>query len=412
MDPRARSRHLFGAAPLAASLVALGAAAACRRSATPPTADPPSPDCWLQREGYGPRGAVAVQAQTVASGLEVPWGIAFLPDGDWLVTERPGRVRRLREGRLSPSPVATVPRVASAEGGLMGIALHPDFARNRAFFLYASVEKPSGLVNQVQRWTLAPDGASAALDRVLVDDIPGAKYHDGGRLKIGPDGMLYVATGDATAPDRAQDLRSPSGKLLRLTPEGEIPAGNPFAGSSVFLLGIRNCEGFDWLDPRTLYVADHGPSGELGRTGHDEVNVARAGDNLGWPTIYGCEARTGLVTPSLSWEEAVPPGGAAVYTGEAIPEWRGSLLLGTLRSKHLHRVVFDPSVLRRVASHEVYFLGDPPQGLGRLREVVMGPDQELYVTTSNCDGRGRCPPEGDRILRITSAARPAAGPSP
>jgi glucose/arabinose dehydrogenase len=411
MDPQGRSRRLYGAALLAASLVALGAAAVYRRSAMP-AAGPPSPDCGFQRRGFGPRGAVPVQAQTVASDLEVPWGIAFLPDGDWLVTERPGRVRRLREGRLSPSPVATIPQVASAEGGLMGIALHPEFARNRAFFLYASVEKPHGLVNQLQRWVLSSDGASATLERVLVDDIPGARYHDGGRLRMGPDGMLYVATGDATARDRAQDLRSLSGKLLRFTPEGEVPADNPFAGSPVLLLGIRNCEAFDWRDPRTLYVADHGPSGELGRTGHDEVSAARAGENLGWPAIFGCEARTGFVTPSLSWEEAVPPGGAAVYTGEAIPEWRGSLLLGTLRSKHLHRVAFDPSDPRRVASHEVYFLGDPPEGLGRLREVVMGPDRELYVTTSNCDGRGRCPPGKDRILRITSPARPAAGPSP
>ncbi len=121
------------------------------------------------------------------------------------------------------------------------------------------------------------------------------------------------------------------------------------------------------------------------------MSLARAGDNLGWPKIYGCEAAPGKVTPLLTWEEAVPPGGAAIYTGTAIPEWRGSLLIGTLRSKHLHRVELDPDNPRRVRRHEVYFQGDPPSGFGRLREAIMGPDGELYVTTSNCDDRGICP---------------------
>jgi glucose/arabinose dehydrogenase len=211
--------------------------------------------------------------------------------------------------------------------------------------------------------------------------------------------MLYVGTGDARDPDRSQDPQDPAGKLLRLTPDGAIPEDNPVAGSPAVLTGIRNTQGWDWpdaADAGTIWLTDHGPSGELGRRGHDEVSVARPGDNLGWPTIYGCEAAAGLVTPGLTWEEAAPPGGAAVYTGSAIPEWQGSLLIGTLGAEHLHRVVIEDG---RVVRHEGYFAGG--DGFGRLRDVVMGPDGELYVTTSNCDGRGDCPPEGDRILRIT-----------
>jgi glucose/arabinose dehydrogenase len=148
-------------------------------------------------------------------------------------------------------------------------------------------------------------------------------------------------------------------------------------------------------------VTDHGPSGDTGRSGHDEVSIAVAGQNLGWPTIYSCEAKEGLVSASLTWDEAAPPGGAAIYRGDLISEWKGKLIIGTLRSEHLHVVELDPANPRRVAKHEVYFQGEPPAGHGRLREVIMGPDGALYVTTSNCDSRGDCPDDKDKILRIT-----------
>jgi glucose/arabinose dehydrogenase len=131
------------------------------------------------------------------------------------------------------------------------------------------------------------------------------------------------------------------------------------------------------------------------------VTVTRKGENLGWPTLYGCGTQGDLVTPGLTSVTAMPPGGGAIYTGSAIPEWQGSFLVGTLGSRHLHRVAFDGENPRKVAAHEVYFQGDPPNGHGRLREVIMGPDGHLYVTTSNCDGRGTCPADKDRILRIS-----------
>ncbi|HEY3445023.1 MAG TPA: PQQ-dependent sugar dehydrogenase [Myxococcales bacterium] len=381
--------------------------AACQCAATPPPAFAEGRvdgGCLLVREGDGPDGTVPVRAQTVVSGLEVPWALAFLPGGGFLVSERPGRVRLFRNGRLQEAPVIRFPPAGTAEGGLMGLALHPDFAANRFLYLYRTTVSGAGeKANAVERWKLSEDLGSASLDRVIVDRIDAALYHDGGRIRFGPDGMLYVGTGDATEPERAQDPSSLNGKLLRLTPEGEAPTDNPFPASPVYLSGIRNTEGFDWKEPSLLYLVDHGPSGELGgRTGHDEVNLAKPGDNLGWPRIWGCQRGPGMVSPLVTWDKAVPPGGAALYSGDSIPEWRGSLMVGVLGAKHLHRVVFDPLHPERVVGHEVYFRGEPPKGLGRLREVVMGPDGALYVTTSNCDGRGICPKEKDKVVRVVA----------
>ena len=357
-----------------------------------------APDCVLvEDKDPGPLGDVPINVNVVAEGLEVPWGIAWLPGGDALVTERPGRIRLLHHGTLQPTPVATVEIGDTQEGGLLGIAAHPDFATNHQFYVYATHSGDKGRRNQVERWRLSEDHASATFDRVIFGGIAAGRYHNGGRLHFGPDGMLYVGTGDAHDADTAQNPNTPSGKLLRLTPEGEVPRDNPLPGNPAFLFGVRNTEGFDWKDRDTLYVTDHGPTWDTLRWGHDEVSMAHKGDNLGWPTVYSCESAPGLVTPSLTWKQAVPPGGAALYTGTAIPEWKGSLLIGTLRSEHLHRVVFSPDHPRQVVLHEVYL----DKTWGRLREVIMGPDGHLYVTTSNCDGRGECGARKDVILRIS-----------
>lgn len=395
------------------SLLALSlliAVAGCNPQASAPSppdasarADGPVPRdeaaCVEVSAGFGPSGTVPVEAEPVASGLTVPWGLAFLPNGDLLVTERPGRLRLVRNGHLLATPVATVETGSSAEGGLLGLALHPDVAQNGLVYLYVTAAGAGGTTNRVELWRLSADRTQAQRVRVVFDGLAAARYHNGGRLRFGPDGMLYVGTGDAREPRLSRDARHPNGALLRLRPDGTVPADNPTPGSPVFLSGIRNTQGWDWPDAgdaSTVWITDHGPSGELGRRGHDEVTVARAGDNLGWPEVSGCERAQDLTAPVLTWKQAAPPGGAAVYTGTAIPEWRGSLLVGTLGSEHLHRVHIENG---RLVAHEGYFAGE----LGRLRETVMGPDGHLYITTSNCDGRGTCPPEGDQILRVVPA---------
>lgn len=393
------------------------ALAACKRSgAIPPDPIPPGSDggdaglpdasvtvdggprsasCELVPEGgWGPQGSVPIRVEVVARGLEVPWGIAWLPGGDLLFTERPGRVRRLRaDGTLEPTPIATVPALSSGEGGLLGLAVAPDFATSRTFFLYVTTDAEGRNRNRVERWVLPVDGSAARLERVILDDIPSARFHDGGRLRFGPDGFLYVATGDAGDPERSRDLSTPAGKLLRVTRDGAAPEDNPHAGSPVYLSGLRNLQGFDWLPDGTLVVADHGPSGELGRRAHDEVSLARAGDDLGWPQQDACSPVEGTVLPLLAFETAAPPGGLAVYTGSSISEWNGSVIVATLGSRHLHRVQLANGALTK---HEVYLQDQ----FGRLREAVMGPDGHLYLTTSNCDGRGSCGSDKDRILRV------------
>ena len=223
--------------------------------------------------------------------------------------------------------------------------------------------------------------------------IPAGNVHDGGRIHFGPDGHLYIATGDIRNSSLSQNLSSKAGKLLRVTADGAIPSGNPFGNSPVYMLGIRNVQGFDWINSSAIILADHGPTGDTGRTGADEISIARAGSNLGWPGIYRCEEASNRVTPILTWRQSVPPGGLVYYRGSMFPEWHGSAFIATLRSKHLHRVKLDGTTL---SSHETLL----SNSFGRLREVVEAPDGSILVATSNCDGRGSCPRSKDAILRL------------
>lgn len=372
---------------------------ACTRAApdsvTPGETDPQDSAglpfaCTYVDEQWGPAGDVDVDVQVVAQGLATPWGLDWLPDGRMLLTERDGRISVVDEGVVTP--VGTVDVTRSGEGGLLGLAVQDA----TTFFVYATVDG-GGLRNQVQRWTLSGD--QATFDAVIIDNIAARQFHNGGRLRL-HDGHLYIGTGDAGLPSRSQDPDDLAGKILRVLPDGAPVADNPDPGSPVYISGVRNTQGFDWVADGRMVVTDHGPSGlpaEDGRTDHDEVSLASAGDNLGWPTIYACEEAAGLVTPSITFGDAMPPGGAALYTGTEIPEWQGDLLIGVMGfsagTPHLHRLRLADN--GNVVISEVYLSGT----YGRLREVVMGPDGGLYVTTSNCDGRGDCG-DGDRILRV------------
>jgi glucose/arabinose dehydrogenase len=356
---------------------------------------PDDPGCQKVSFGFGPAGQLELEAEVVATGLDVPWAIAFVDADTFFVTERPGRVRLVEQGELVGSPVLTLDVHQGGEAGLLGLALSPGFADDRLLYLYRTLSaQGNASENVVERYLVDEDLRGATLDRVILDGIPAFNLHDGGRIRFGPDGMLYITTGDARVPERSQDLESLGGKLLRVTPDGDVPADNPFDGSPVFVLGVRNSQGFDWIEDDVLVLVDHGPSGEVQlRTGHDELNVVRAGDNLGWPDLYACEAGGGLVAPRLTWVSALPPGGASIYRGENA-ELSGSIFIAALGARQLQRVVLDEDEL--VSEHEVYLQGVH----GRLREATTAPDGSLFFTTSNCDGRGACPEERDVILRI------------
>lgn len=287
-------------------VVGLGWLLSCVNPIPRPTiAQGRSESCRLVEEGFGPKGQVPIKVETMLRGLEAPWALAFISERDLLVTERPGRLRLIEDWKLVAEPVTTVAASDTSEGGLLGVTLHPDFGRKRWFYLYRTVEHDDPF-NRVERWRLSDDARVAEFDRVVVEKIPAATYHNGGRIRFGPDQMLYVASGDARDPDSSQDVTSLAGKLLRLTANGAPAPRNPFARSPVFLLGLRNLQAFDWLGDSKLALADHGPSGEMLRFGHHEVSVASAGDNLGWPSIYGCESHPDLVSPLITWEEALP----------------------------------------------------------------------------------------------------------
>jgi glucose/arabinose dehydrogenase len=364
-----------------------------RASTAPPTPTPtPTPSPRI-----GP--AVVENVQLIAAGLEAPWAMALAPDGRLFVTERPGRVRIARlGGGLDPEPWARVPARANpdAERGLLGLALDPDFARSGFVYLYYSYAGPGGAT--LNRLVRMHDANGAGTDEtILLDNIPGSANHDGGRIAFGPDGKLYVATGDGEQQARAQDPRSLGGKILRLEKDGTVPADNPTPGSAVYSLGHRNVQGLAFQpDTGVLYETEHGPSGLFPACCQDEVNRIEAGANYGWPIVTGKPGDQRFRDP-IAWSgntDTWAPSGAA-FASVAGP-LRGSFLFATLRGQHLHRVVLTPDG-RGVAFEERLVAGQ----YGRLRDVYEISTGEFLVLTSNRDGRGRPAPDDDRILLVT-----------
>jgi aldose sugar dehydrogenase len=340
--------------------------------------------------------------ETVAGKLVVPWAIAFSPDGRIFVTERVGRIRVIEDGKLRESPWAELNVDASGgEDGLMGIALAPNFAKTGAVYVVGTFSTDKHLINRVIRLTDRRGSGSDPV--VIIDNIPGARIHAGDAIAFGPDGMLYVATGDVREPNNAQDLKSVAGKILRYRPDGTIPPDNPFPGSPVFALGVRNVQGLAWHpESHELFATDHGPSGfsnEGFRTDHDKLNVIRAGGNYGWPVVAGMNNDPRFIPPLTDWTPAIAPSGLAFYTGSEFP-WKGNIFVGGLRGEQLRRVVLErapgSSTGWRVVRQEALLHGE----LGRIRAVAMGPDGRLYFTTSNRDGRGRPSPDDDQLIRI------------
>lgn len=352
------------------------------------------------------RGAGEVQSSTqtntqfkvekVVGGLEVPWSIVWAPDGRMIFTERPGRVRVFEKGALREQPLFVVPDVEpSGESGLMSVALHPQFASNH--FIYLSYAYSSGGARvRVVRYREASEGF---VDRkVIIEDIPAAQFHAGCRLRFGPDGKLYITTGDATRRELAQKLDSLAGKTLRLNDDGTVPDDNPFVGQKdarpeIWTLGHRNAQGLDFQPGSNLmFQTEHGPSTFDGPPGGDEVNIVEKGKNYGWPIIHHKDTRAGLESPLLEYTPACAPASGAFYRGSAFPQFKGNFFFGCLRGERLIRVVLDG---RRVVSQE-----DLVKDYGRIRDVAEGPDGFLYFSTSNRDGRGKPASDDDRIMRL------------
>ena len=335
-----------------------------------------------------------VEVVTIAENLQIPWQIAFAPDGRIFFTERVGALRVIEDGILNPEPVATFD-VGAGEGGLLGLALDPKFDQNHFLYLYYTYFEFPYTYNKVLRYTENNNTLSDEL--VLVDKIPGGLVHDGGRLKFGPDQKLYITTGDAGNAGSAQDLNSLAGKILRINSDGSIPPDNPFSDSMVFSYGHRNPQGLDW-EPITgkLVEAEHGPTGERGFA-HDEINIIEAGKNYGWPKFIGGEEHSiGFVSPIIhSGDDTWAPSGATFYDSFNIPEWTDKYFVAMLRGNQLRMFDFDIEN-NQVKSSEVLFL----DAFGRLRDASMGPGGNLYLLTSNRDGRGSPAENDDRILKI------------
>ncbi len=317
--------------------------------------------------------------EVVVKGLQIPWEIAWLPDGQMLVTERPGRLVKIGDDR-SVIPVEGVAHVG--EGGLMGMALHPNFNENRWIYLYLTTQADDGLINRVERYRL--EGNKLMDKRIILDKIPGARFHDGGRISFGPDGFLYITVGDATEEKEAQNINSLNGTILRVKDDGSVPADNPF-GSLVYSYGHRNPQGLAWDDRERLWVTEHGRSGL--KSGLDELNVIKAGNNYGWSVIEGDETLKGMELP------AVHSGANVTWAPAGVVWYNDSLFFAGLRGESLYEAKLSGDVVTKVIPH--FF-----KQFGRIRVVNIGPDGWIYIATSNTDGRGAPKAGDDKIIRI------------
>jgi aldose sugar dehydrogenase len=371
--PSGRSRTWAGKAASLAAAAAL-VVAGCEPATSTPAPEP------VQTQP--PAGGFTVS--TVVEGLQHPWGIAFLPGGDMLVTERPGRLRLIQAGSLVPEPVGGVPEVrAQGQGGLLDVALHPDFENNRLVYLSYSKPGSGGATTAVARGRLEGRSLVGVQDIFVGEAWGTGGQHFGSRLEFDRQGHLFITIGDRGTPNRAQNLGDHAGTTIRIHDDGRVPADNPFVGREgarpeIYTYGNRNPQGLA-LHPETgeIWQNEHGPRGG------DELNLIQAGMNYGWPEVsFGdhYDGRripnptegSGIAMPLLHWTPSIAVSGLTFYTGDAFPEWRGNAFVGALAHQQVRRLVLDGT---RVVEQEVMLDGRGQ----RIRAIREGPDGFLYV---------------------------------
>jgi len=327
-------------------------------------------------------GPVEVETTVLVSGLAAPWGLAFLPNGDALVTERDsGRLLSVdRSGEVEE--VQQLPEGGTGEGGLLGVAVSPNYESDGLVYAYYTTAQD----NRVVRFRLGEE------PETILTGIPVASFHNGGRIAFGPDGLLYVGTGDAGERGTAQDPNSLGGKILRLTPGGNVPSNNPFPNNPVYSYGHRNVQGLAWDENGQLYAS------EFGQNTYDEVNRIVPGGNYGWSNVEGTGGEPTYIDPITTFAtREASPSGAEILKNGAIPQWEGNFFTAGLRGQRLWRLAIDES--GAVTEREALLQGEA----GRLRHVAQAPDGSLWVLTNNRDGRGTPIQSDDRILRLGPA---------
>lgn len=350
---------------------------------------------FIYNEGQLPQASppAGYKVDTLATNLVVPWQIVFLPDNSMLFTERPGRVRIYRNGKLLAKPAFIIPGIPLRnKSGLLGMCIHPDFTSNGYIYIANDYLEDNKMRLAITRYIFKNDTLTNPFN--ILKGIPANQNHTGCRLVFGPDKKLWITTGDADQPALAQDLKAYNGKILRVNDDGSIPSDNPFynndtARKEIWTYGHRNTQGLAF-EPGTgaLFNSEHGP------TGGDEINIIKKGENYGWPVIHHRDTKIGMNTPLAEYTPSIGPGEAMFYSGKAFPQLQGYLLVACLRGEQILKIQLDHD---KITGQEVLL----KQQYGRVRSLVTGPDGYIYFSTSQIDpAEGSPRPNYDMILRL------------